>query len=109
MGHDELRKAWFPDWDPEKEDAPNGIRSLVGEGTMPVMRDPDEDESWRRASLPGGGGEVHARLYEENPYSTLMPRQLRTLLDDPNVRGEQRKQVMAAWDRLKRLEDGEYA
>jgi len=107
--HDDLRRAWFPDWIPEKEDAPEGIRGLIGDGTMPVMRDPDEDEAWRQASLPGDDPEVHDRAYQENPYSTMMPRHLRALLQDPEVKGEQRKQVMAAWERLKMLEDGGYA
>lgn len=108
MGHDDLRRAWFPDWTPDKEESPGGIRDLV-DASVPLMRDPDEDEGWRTASLPGDDPEVHDRAYQENPYSVMMPRELRALLNDPEVKGEQRKQVMAAFLRLKGLEDGKYA
>ena len=106
MGHDDLRRRWFPDWTPEKEDVPEGIRGLVGSGTMPLMRDPDEEESWRTASLPGDGPEIPDRAYQENPHSLKPPRELRTLLNDPKVKGEKREQVTAAFDKLQELEGG---
>jgi len=106
MAHDDIRRQ-FTDWTPDREDVPEGIRGLKGDGTMPIMRDPEEDEAWQQACLPGDEGtEAHRRAYEENEHSLKSPSELRALLNDPRTSAPERKRVAEAFLRLQRLEGG---
>jgi hypothetical protein len=97
MDDDERLRKVFP---------PGTLRSLLGGGTTPLAPDPDEEVVWQRATLPGDSLRIHDLVYTENPYSTKMPSELRALLEDPSVKGEQRRQVQEAFDQLQGLEGG---
>lgn len=101
--HDQLRKLWFPDWTPEREDFPDGIRQLAAEGSLPLMRNPDEDCDWVRALIPG---DYYPSLYKENPYSCMMPNALQALMADPFLPDEDQRLVREAYWRLRDQEDG---
>lgn len=101
-----VREAFFSDWSPDREENPNGIQDLV-DHPVPVMRNPDEEWDTLRAALPGEDPHEFNPLWDgENPYSVMAPSKLRAFLNDPEVKGMQRKRVVEAYMRLQRLESG---
>ena len=105
-----VRAAMLEGWEPEHDENPNGIRDLLAH-PVPLQHDESRKHDNLRAALPGTGDDPHKTAYDyhENPYSVMMPRQLRALLNDPDLPKEERKRVTEAFLRLKDLEDGEFA
>lgn len=105
-----VRAAFFPDWIPEREENPNGLRDILAH-PVPLLHDESRKYDHLRAALPGTGDDPHKTAYDyhENPYSVMMPREIRALLNDPTVQGEERKRVTEAFLNLKSWEDGKWA
>lgn len=98
----EMRKKFIPDWAPEREDFPDGIRQLLHDEEQ-LTRSPAEERDWQRSLVPG---DEYPSLHKENPYSCMMPGALRALMENPYVPDEDKKLAREAYLRLKELEDG---